>query len=258
MKTTPISHAFGITEDDVTEVLQANSLKVANTKGMSFEAMGEMLLPDLDQNLVAQEALRGNDLDKQTAYAHDEIHRQLWEKGVIETAPPIMVKEVSRPRIIQRLSEKFTGQDPFTMQRLARGGFKGFDKMSDAELTSEGVRFGIYHELDYHFRALGESKPAYVHGHWSHIFGPGHSETMLRIVVDTNTNTLIAGQYMHNGGWRDLRSEDLLDVQDSLINVNSEALDCPAEFGLVASHHLPDWVRVTNTESEPARQAPRG
>jgi hypothetical protein len=257
MKSAPFAHAFGITEDDVTAVLRANSLKVANTKGMPFEAMGEMLLPDLDQNLVAQEALRGNDLDKQTEYAHDEIHRQLWEKGVIETAPPIMVKEVSRPRIIQRLIQKFTGQDPFTMERLARAGFKGFDKMTDAELTCEGVRFGIYEELNYHFLALGETKPAYVHGHWTHIFGPGTSDTTLRIAYDTTEERLLAGQFQKNGRWIDLRKDDLSDVEDSLKNANWGALECPADAGLEVSRGLPDWACVSSGEVDSPRERQR-
>lgn len=77
--------AFGITPDDVATVLSKNWARVGNARGMSFDALGELLLDGLDADLVEREALKGGvDLDDQTTAAHVEIERQLVESGFLD------------------------------------------------------------------------------------------------------------------------------------------------------------------------------
>lgn len=250
MKTHPLHHAFEITEEDVEVVLRANSLKVANTNGMSFEAMAEMLLPQLDTDRIALVALGANDMDDQTTAAHVEIHRQLWAAGVVSVPPSQIDPQADRQAVIDRLAVEFTGLDPLELQRLAKEGYKGLNEMTDRDLICEAWRFGVADELAKQLSTFGMDDPAFVHGHWTHIFGPGKSDTTLRIVYSQQTETLIAAQFQRLGQWIDLRRDDLLDVEDSLKNANPEALECPASAGLEVSYHLPDWAQVTNGESD--------
>lgn len=79
-----MSLAYQPTSEDVENVLRANSLAVANSNGKSFEAMAEELFDNLNFFLIEKSALRGNELDQQTAYANEEIARQLRESGVLD------------------------------------------------------------------------------------------------------------------------------------------------------------------------------
>lgn len=259
MKTTPISHAFEVTEDDIETVLRNNSLKVVNTRGLSFESMAVTLMPVLDMDAIALAALNADDVDQQTELAHTEIHRQLWRDGVIECAPQRFIDDECRPIIRLRLTINFAKQDSFRLQGLARAGFKGLDNMNDRELACEAARLGQFEALHEQFSALGVGQPPYIHGNWTHLFGPGSTDTNLRIVFDTNRNALIAGQFSTNGKWVDLRRDDLLDVEDSLKNANPESLERPGDAGLEASYHLPEWAQVTDGEEDtPRREAQRG
>lgn len=257
MKNHPVSHAFEITTDDVTAVLRANSLKVTNTNGMSFEAMGEMLFPRLNADAIAMAALNADDMDDQTSLAHTEIHRQLWEQGIIESAPDSHLEQVFRPIVRLRLTIEFSKQDPTEIQRLARAGFKGLDSMDDRELACEAARLGQFDALAEQFSAMGVDQPSYIHGNWTHLFGPGSAETNLRILYDIKSNTLIAGQFHNNGKWTDLRRDDLLDVEDSLKNANPESLERPADAGFQASYNLPHWAQVTDAEVDHSHDKPR-
>lgn len=80
--------AFEITEDDIENVLRANSLKVANTNGKSFAAMASELygeLVDVDFGRIERAALAsGVDLDAQTDGAYAAIRAILVERGVLD------------------------------------------------------------------------------------------------------------------------------------------------------------------------------
>jgi len=80
--------AFEITEDDVENVLRANSLKVTNTHGKSFAAMASELygeLVDVDFGRIEREALAaGDDLDAQTDGAYAALLEILIERGVLD------------------------------------------------------------------------------------------------------------------------------------------------------------------------------
>lgn len=77
--------AFQITEEDIESVLHQYALRVANSRGLSFAAMAEELLYEIDEQRVEKAALKaGTDLDTQTAAAMEEIHAILVEQGVLE------------------------------------------------------------------------------------------------------------------------------------------------------------------------------
>ena len=77
--------AFEITPEDVEAVLHSYTHRVMNTQGLSYEALSEELINEIDHGRVEKAALKGGcDLDSQTQAAHDEIHAILVEMQVIE------------------------------------------------------------------------------------------------------------------------------------------------------------------------------
>jgi hypothetical protein len=80
-------------------------------------------------------------------------------------------------------------------------------------------------------------------GVWTHLFGPGLSETTCRIVIDVTNNKLIAAQAPSSDGrsWIGLRADAKSDLAESLFDANHVSTN-PAEFGLVEIESLPDWA----------------
>lgn len=77
--------AFGISEEDIENVLRKHWARVANTDGKSFADMADELFTSIDASAVEQAALKGGvELDAQTDAAHSEIERQLVRQGVLE------------------------------------------------------------------------------------------------------------------------------------------------------------------------------
>lgn len=88
--------AYQISEEDIENVLNSNSLAVADDKGQSFESMAVEIFPSLNFELIEQAALYGDDLMEQTDYANDEIARQLREVGILEPLKPTTEKQSTR------------------------------------------------------------------------------------------------------------------------------------------------------------------
>lgn len=83
---------------------------------------------------------------------------------------------------------------------------------------------------------------------WSHIFSEKNDagrdverERMTRFVYDAELGSLIHLEIHQIGCMRDADAAETADVEDSLKNANSEALDDPAAWGLIVSDTLPDW-----------------
>lgn len=77
--------AFGISENDIENVLHAYSLRVANTDGQSFADIALELINEIDHARVEEAALAaGCDNDQQTNAAYREIKSMLIEMGVLE------------------------------------------------------------------------------------------------------------------------------------------------------------------------------
>jgi hypothetical protein len=88
--------------------------------------------------------------------------------------------------------------------------------------------------------------PKYITGYWGHIFDGERSERMTRVVLDATTQKLLVLHVQRNRAVIDsyelsTRSE-LLDVEDSMINANSELFDDPNAFDLEVTASLPAWA----------------
>lgn len=92
----------------------------------------------------------------------------------------------------------------------------------------------------------------YVHGTWEHIFHPGRQPAALRLVYDRQEESLVAMELRCSGGWTFATAEEIADVEESLKNANTEAVDDPAGHGLEASADRPRWC------AEEVRQLSRG
>lgn len=255
----PLQHAFQITEEDIAAVLRQNAVHIANSGGKSFDDMATDLLGRIDANLAAKAAIKGDSLEDQTSLAQQEIARQLWLMGTLDNAPFEYVQCVAKPALVEALKRELTSLGPLEMARILEEGFPGLKNMKESDLILQAYRFGLQEKIEAIMNAYRIQPPTYVHGTWTHLFGPGSSETTLRILYDTTQERLIAGQYMNNGRWHDLRSDDLADVEDSLKNANPEALDRPAEFGLEVSSGMPSWACTqAPEEAVVSNERPRG
>lgn len=79
-----VGMAFGISQDDVEQVLRDNAPRLANPAGKSLEALAAEIFDDIDAAAVERAALDGGtEMDEQTDAAHEEIARQLEEAGVL-------------------------------------------------------------------------------------------------------------------------------------------------------------------------------
>lgn len=79
-----MSNAFGISEEDVKNVLLENWSRVVNRDRLTPEVLSVILTRTLDRAVVAREALRaGCDMSEQTTAAYAEIQRQLTARGEI-------------------------------------------------------------------------------------------------------------------------------------------------------------------------------
>lgn len=80
--------AFGISEDDIENVLRRNWAKV-DAQGESFEKMAERLFNEIDHDRVESAALdSGDDLGEQTDGAYQEIETILVEMGIMKAPAP--------------------------------------------------------------------------------------------------------------------------------------------------------------------------
>lgn len=79
-----MSTAFGVTEQDIQNVLAANQLSSNCVNGRTIEQLAKEYFPDLDFQLIEDAALAGDSMDEQIDYANDEIARQLREIGILE------------------------------------------------------------------------------------------------------------------------------------------------------------------------------
>ncbi|HCF4079413.1 hypothetical protein [Pseudomonas aeruginosa] len=77
-----------VTAELITEVLRAYSLRVSNTNGETFEAMGQELANELDRSEILGEAYDKVSVPADAAAlkqaAFDQVHVALVAKGVIE------------------------------------------------------------------------------------------------------------------------------------------------------------------------------
>jgi len=77
--------AFGISEEDLANVLRKHWARVANTNGLDFEAMADLNFRYLNDAAVEKAALDGGvEMDDQTEAAYEEIERQMVALGVLE------------------------------------------------------------------------------------------------------------------------------------------------------------------------------
>lgn len=85
-----------------------------------------------------------------------------------------------------------------------------------------------------------------IGANWSHVF-EGFGEKQVRFVFDVESRTIVSMQVFFDQKWQNATQTQVADVQDSLITANEEALQNPAEWGLLASAELPDWSVIDSS-----------
>lgn len=83
-----MSYGFEVSDEDVWTVLEANALQVANSNGLSFSALAEVVhagLTEAERAAVEKAALNGGmDLESQTEAAHEKLREVLVLNGVLK------------------------------------------------------------------------------------------------------------------------------------------------------------------------------
>lgn len=88
-----------------------------------------------------------------------------------------------------------------------------------------------------------EEIPQYlVNEGWDHIFEWHNSPLIVRFVFDRIKNKIVEMDILRATGWKKADITDCLDVQDSLLNANDEALENPEGWGFEATNEMPEWV----------------
>lgn len=86
----------------------------------------------------------------------------------------------------------------------------------------------------------------YLSGNWGHIFDGEQHERMTRIVVDVDAQKLVFAQVQRirsmESSYKEAELAEMADLEDSLLNGNSELFDDPAGYGLIVTEGLPGWA----------------
>lgn len=91
--------------------------------------------------------------------------------------------------------------------------------------------------------------PRFWHGNWMHLFGPGRSETLCRVVLDREAEAVVSAQAWDGLKWLDLSHAEARDLAESILEAN-RALDDPEGFGLDGSAVHPDWVASAEPDED--------
>lgn len=84
-----------------------------------------------------------------------------------------------------------------------------------------------------------------ITGSWGHLFASDKSERMTCIVLDVESQKLVAAQVQRDratDSFTTASRDEMADLQDSLVNANGELFDNPAGYGLSLCDSLPSWA----------------
>lgn len=84
----------------------------------------------------------------------------------------------------------------------------------------------------------------YIHGNWTHIFHDNGPDIVLRFAFDTDKQQILSMELQKSLGWTAASASEMLDVQDSLVNANEDALLNPGDWNLDESDALPEWAEA--------------
>lgn len=91
-----------------------------------------------------------------------------------------------------------------------------------------------------------QQQSCYISGIWSHLFKDDQGERTTRILIDATSQKLIRMDIQANrainDSFRQASRDEMADVEDSLVNANSELFDMPDDYGLELTNALPEWV----------------
>lgn len=178
------------------------------------------------------------------ALDHNGIMQKLNSVGTPKGKPPIgSIVEV-----------EYLYANPAT-NRLQQPVFKSVrpeQELSDCKISQFKYKTALDHGLFSSIKVTNSDiEPMYIHGNWSHIFHSSGPETNLRFVFDKSSQAITDMEISKSLGWVKASSEEIADVQDSLLNANDEALDSPDEWGLELSSIKPNWALAKKTKLKP-------
>lgn len=86
----------------------------------------------------------------------------------------------------------------------------------------------------------------FITGEWAHIFEGERSDRQTRILINAETHTLLEAKVQRNRSILDsftpATRHEMADIQDSLVNSNSELFDNPVDYGLEYANDPPAWA----------------
>jgi hypothetical protein len=98
------------------------------------------------------------------------------------------------------------------------------------------------------------AKTQYITGGWTHIFAGDTGDRMTRVLLDVSTQKLVHAEIQRNhavtSSYTPATPTEADDLQDSLINANSELFDDPEGFGLEFVDEIPAWVSCEFTPGQ--------
>ncbi|GEM_PF-6998102 len=93
----------------------------------------------------------------------------------------------------------------------------------------------------------GHGRYIITEGYWGHIFDEKQGEVMTEWVYDTQEEQLIGALVASDrspklASWQEATADELADLEDSIKNANSDALEKPEDWGLTYTDELPDYA----------------
>lgn len=227
--------------------------------------------------LEAQENMMAASTEKTRAVMAEMIARVSWDdkdlKDPVDTAEILRRVMAVSPNEAREIIEQqgyrvIAGAKEAREARVHFSDHKPFTAWDDPDLTGEPLRaeslplllaLVAVRENDPDIIPEPEiDEPRYVISDpdvpgqgWEHLFREGTWDMVrkVRFVWDREKEEMVSLFVKHRGRWAEGSAGELADLEDSLVNANSDVLENPKRWGLVETAEIPDWASLEESPS---------